>query len=313
MKKILFALPFIAALTACGGGGGGGGSSPTQNKTIPDETVIENKPVGENTTVVKTLPSGSSSNLKYTIKNNSNSTSSTSDTSYDWLNVEIDSDSVIFNIGDVNRPYDLILEFRNKDSGEIVFKIPLFVNNSSAKELTDQVGIAISQSDSLLALENEKKIYFYIVDLLYLSNNSVSYSDKQSYLEKFNVREFSTYQGFSDAINNLKDGLENYNKGEGGVTDSVLESHLENFEKTLLAHGRMASGMIEFLQYDVNSTGVVELPNTDVNYIKTQEIYSRFIGNSEYGQWVNGNWVYKPDFDFLKNIVNVETSGTCSI
>jgi hypothetical protein len=314
MKKILFALPFVFALTACGGGGGGS-PSPTQDKNVPDQSEPKIEPVNVLENEIKSLPVSNASSLIYTVKSDNGSKSNTSTNSSSdlphWLSIVFESGSVVFKVSEVDRPYSITIEFRDKNTNEIDFEVSLFVDNSSGKELVSQVERAISQSDKLLSLENDRKLYFYIVDLLYLSDSSVTYSDKQSYLKEFDVEEFSTFQAFSDSISELDLALNDYNKGD--ITDIALKNYLEDFENNLLEHGRMASGMIEFLQSDINNTGVVTLPNTDVNYIEKKGFYSRFIGNSEYGQWVNENWVYNPDFDFLSKIVNVDIAGTCSI
>ena len=311
MKKILFALPFIAALTACGGGGSGGGSSPapSQDKNVVEEPAVETKQVVTSEAGTKSVPVSNTSNLTYTVKENSDTASSTSNSSYDWLDVQFTSDSVVFNIGDVDRPYNLILEFTDKDSKEIVFKVSLFVDNASGKELVSKVERAISQSERILSLEDDKKIYFYIVDMLYLQD-MITHSEKQENINAFNPEGQASYNLASNYMFDLKKKLAQYNKSM--IDENALQEQLSLFESALITHGQYGSDAIESLQ-QLNVSGLPSLPNTDFAFSNVGNLYSRFIGNENYGQWVNGNWTYNSSFEFLSSIVNVNLAGTCSI
>lgn len=301
MKKILFALPFIFALTACGGGGGGS-SSPTQDKNIPEEPVVETKEV--------VLSEGSGSQL-LAVDNSSNVIT------YDkakvvvpeGISIEIKEDSIVFTVIDVDRPTKINIEFFNKETNEPLFNVSFFAENTSGKEMVAQVEKAISQSERLLSLEDEKKIYFYIMDMLYLEG-IVSHSKKESFIKDFSPERQQSYRDLNIEVTDLKTQLDKYNKGD--VSDASLSDQLVAFENSLVEHGRYASKTINDLQ-NIYSSGISIIPETDIKFSVTGQIYSRFIGNSEYGQWVDGNWVYNPDFEFLSKIVNVNLAGTCSI
>lgn len=315
MKKILFALPFIFALTACGGGGGGGSSSPspTQDKTVPEQPVTETKEVVVSESGTQSLPVSNASSLIYTVKSDSESTSSASTNSSSdlpsWLTIVFDSGSITFNVSEVDRPHSITIEFRDKNTNEVDFEVSLFVDNSSGKELVSKVERAISQSDRLLSLENDKKLYFYIVDMLYLQD-LITHSEKVDTINSFSPEEQVSYDLASNYLADLKVRLNQYNAGIAGQDE--LAQQLTSFESAILTHGEYSSNAIESLQ-QINASGLPALPKTDIVFSESGNVYSRFIGSSEYGQWVDGNWVYNPDFEFLSKIVNVNLAGTCSI
>ena len=223
--------------------------------------------------------------------------------------MQFTSDSVVFNIGDVDRPYNLILEFTDKDSKEIVFKVSLFIDNASGKELVSKVERAISQSERILSLEDDKKIYFYIVDMLYLQD-MITHSEKRENINAFNPEGQASYNLASNYMFDLKKKLAQYNKSM--IDENALQEQLSLFEGALITHGQYGSDAIESLQ-QLNVSGLPSLPNTDFAFSNVGNLYSRFIGNENYGQWVNGNWTYNSSFEFLSSIVNVNLAGTCSI
>ena len=300
MKKILFALPFIAVLTACSGGGGG--SSPTQNKTVPDEPVTETK---------KVVTSEGSGSQFLPVDNSSNviTYDKTKIVIPEGISIEVREDAIVFTVIDVDRPTELNIEFFNKETGEVLFNVSFFAENTSGRELVSKVERAISQSERLLPLEDDKKIYFYIVDMLYLQGLS-TYKEKQDDIKIFSPKEQASYALANNQMQDLKTWLNQYN--EGRVGEESLSSKLSSFENAIIEHNRYASDIIKSFQ-ELNASGLPVLPNTDLAFTPTGNMYSRFIGASEYGQWVDGNWVYNPDFEFLSKIVNVNLAGTCSI
>lgn len=296
---------FAFALTACGGGGSGGGSSssPTPEEKNLDEPTVETKEVTTSESSTQSVSVSSTKNMVL-------------EGVPEGVSFDITENSINFTLSEVDRPTKSTIKVKDSVTGDVLFKISLFIENTSARDLVDKVNHSISQTERLLSLEDDKKIYFYVVDMLYLKGD-IPYSEKKNTIDSFAPEDQESHDLANEYSSVLNTTLNQYNEGEVG--EQELSDKLELFENAVTSHGQYGANAIASLQ-SISTAGLPPLSSGEIKYNAEENLYSRFIGEEVYGKRVNGEWVYnsgeiesESDYSFLSKIVNVNLAGTCSI
>jgi hypothetical protein len=299
MKKItILILTFV--LTACGGSGGEN-EKPKNNQS---DNYIEIKKITTTESGTEFIELNDTRNVEASGIPNG-------------MSIEFLENSVKINMpSNIDRSMISNVTFKNSLTSEVMFIVEIFIENTSARDLLDKINRALSQESSLLNLEDDRKIHYYLVDLLYLKG---FYENKEKTIKinSFSPRMQITYTNLESSFRNIKNRLNEYNNGVIG--DAALLAEVLSFDQNIIDHGNYGSNTVRELQNVIeNNKGIIgdffpNLSTGEIKYNYNDKIYSRFIGNEYYGLRDQLGWDYKADYGFLNKIINKEISGTCSI
>lgn len=198
-----------------------------------------------------------------------------------------------------------------KDAKTNQKQLTVVINNLSGASTEEAVEATLANEESLLMLEEDFALYRAIVETMYLqdaisdSSSSVltspmSYSEKQNMIASFNPSSSWFYSMLRQSIDELDQTFVDYSKGQ--VSELELQDALANAQNILLSHGQYGAEklnpLFQALYPDVDLEG-----QTDLEFSSEAGRYSRFVGDSDFGQFDGTTWTFTNEYSLLETIV----------
>lgn len=293
-NKVLIAVAVGSALlVGCGGGGGSGESSAPPVK--PSVSVSASS---------LSLDEGSKSEL--TLKYKAGSTVSVA-VSNQAVKASIEGDSLVLSASETDRPVTAevsVTSFINGD--EATSKVAVYVRNASAEALARKAGLLVEDESNVKRLSQDRQLYEFFVDFAYLGG-AISSAEKTMHLDQFDADGEASYFTLERQFSALSTAEREYQRGN--IADTELQSVLTQTEALIREHaaygkGRLAS-VSEFS--DVVVPGFVP---ADLEYDSRSGLYSRFLSNTEFGDYVDGQYQFKAAYAAMSSLIRVTANDT---
>lgn len=293
-SQIIILSSFI--LSACGGGGGGGSD--------PEFIKLEQQAVS--------LAEGSESAISFS--------SSFDDLSFQVIEttpegvgtVTLQSGQLKISANETDRPGIIsgVLYSQGKGVSHSTSKpVSIAVQNASAKDLEAQASDLVNQKQDILALNEDKAIYQFIVEASYL-NGLIDYNEKDALLSSFSAQNAPTYSAISSEIDSFEAALSSYEKAE--ISDADLAVTLTNANASITDHSDYAAQKLsEISVYSDPYFG--DLTITSMAYDPISGRYSRYLGQEAVGVYEGETWSFVADYQLLSSLVIRTLSGSIPV
>lgn len=218
---------------------------------------------------------------------------------YKNVKLNFNNKKLNIDIGNINKLITEKINFEN-DNKQVVFQIILNIKNNSASYLIKKSNEILNQKKALTNLSTDKKIYFYILDIAYL-RKKISYNDKQFLYNNFTPLQQSNTTKLWSAYNKLSSLILNYKKGL--VLDTTIKKVFDNLVNLSIEHEKYGIKKINEIKF-LFPKNMPDLTFGPLKYSKQSNVFSRFIGNKNYGYYKNKKWNFYKKYSFLNYIVN---------
>lgn len=291
--KVYFLMLLSLFLTACGGGGGGGsatsnGVNPSSNNTATYQTQAYS--LSESSVKAIKIPVAASSiNVENPDSN---------------IKVTYSGGVLNVNAGNVDKIVTLTVDFKNS-SNAVVYKALVTVNNTSADAMIKEAKALYTQSHDIIYLTDDSKLYFYFVDTAYLKG-LITYGDRETLLSDFVPLAQPEANQMKTLASTLSTDLTNYDKG--AATDTEVKGVMDSFISLMTAHSSYGVGELKKVQF-LGNGDIPDVTLGTMAYDYQNNVFSRFIGDSNYGSYASGKWAFSSTYSFLNNIVNIDLAN----
>lgn len=283
-------------LSACGGGGGGGSD--------PEFIKLEQQAVS--------LAEGSEASISFSSSFDDLSFQVTETTPAGVGSVTLQSGQLKISASETDRPGVIsgVLYSQGKGVNHSTSKtVSIAVQNASAKDLEAQASNLIDQKQDILALNEDKAIYQFIVEASYL-NGLIDYNQKDTLLSSFSAQSAPTYSSINTELNSFEAALTSYEKA--GISDTDLAAALTNTDASITGHSDYAAQKLsEISTYSDPYFG--DLTITSMAYDPISGRYSRYLGQEAVGAYEGENWSFLADYQLLSSLVIRTLSGSIPV
>lgn len=202
----------------------------------------------------------------------------------------------------VDREAPIQLEVTARDGADatrtVTERITLLIENSSFSSSLARYKVIAANSDRILALTEEKSV-------------SKALNDAATVLAlKDNVAVSAAAVSASDTTSAELESLLNQKSVEsylaGTISDTELTAAMNSIEELMTEHVSPYVSSINAVMPTIAAQGVPAATaqtwhvNAELNSI------SLFIGNAAFGQITDGQWTFKPGFEYLDGLINSE-------
>jgi hypothetical protein len=288
-NRSLLLVVAAGALTACGGGGGSDNPSASDNAVSLDQQYVA---TAEAVDVAVPGSFGGHRDVRVVSENRTQVRVSISD----------DGSSLVIRPLEVDRPKTLNLSLVfGDDPAASPVSLTVYVQNTSSTDIEQQVTDLLAQRDALVALEQERVLYQYFLDIAYL-RGEISDSRKRELIEAFQPSASANYASLRQAFTELRENSTDYQKG--ALPDYRLRESLDEVMTELDSHSGFGSRKLEDIS---DYTGLVasgfnqSLTNSTPEYSQTG-VYSRFLSTA-FGRFEGDEFVLDPAYRPLESMI----------
>ncbi|MEQ6886420.1 hypothetical protein [Salicola sp. Rm-C-2C1-2] len=210
-------------------------------------------------------------------------------------------------LGDIDRPVTFTLEAISAD-GDFVRTSKIEVINTSAVAVIREAELITHQTETVIALPEDRRFFAYVLDLLYLRGD-ITESEKTRLLTDYDDRSESWQQSLRNRADHVESTLAEYRNGETG--DRKLESATDRFEAEMRTAGDINLHNVEKIP-DSASDFMPDLKMTRIHYSDQARGYTRFYGNSHFGQHDNGSFSFSDAYVWLREIAQGSGDIMCN-
>jgi hypothetical protein len=300
VNKAIVILVGGALLAGCGGGGSDDGDSSSKTSSpVPEPSLSLSQSS-------LTLPEGDSETVSLDYNDGSDLT----------IDVQGEGASVAFTMNNdrlqvsasqVDRPRIVeIVVSATLGEKKVSKTLSISIENTSAEAVVSKAKALLSEEQPLLGLSQDKQIYHFFVDFAYLGG-AISSSDKTTLLAQFDAQGQTSYQTLNDQLHTLSVVAGDYQRGN--ISDSRLSATIDQTESLALEHAAYGRNRLNAISdfSDVVVPGFAAQPMAfDVN----SGIYSRFLSNTMFGEYVNGGYRFNDTYAALSHIVRMSASDS---
>lgn len=281
----------VALLTGClGGGSSGGGDTEADAVAACGNTEVRNVLVGE------TQRGNIDLSLCFDARDGS------VDAGAHLSDVVYRNDRLTFNATEVDRPRETQISVLDPD-GNTQIRINLAIQNTSGRPLETRAIQLVDQAGPILALQEDRRIYDYMLDVAYLEER-ITWSEKQALMQEWRPESRDAHARLDRRLKETADVLEAYQSGN--ASESELDSVSSDAVSALPNHGEYGARRLSELASEQNSP-VPDSSHGTLTYRDSTETVSRRIGNRNYGALESEEWQFDPTFTFLLAVTRKET------
>ena len=211
-------------------------------------------------------------------------------------------DRVTFTAQKVDRPRQTQVAVLAPD-GSTQIRINIAIQNTSGKSLETRATHLVNETQSVLALRDDRRIYDYLLEVAYLEER-ITWSEKQALMGEWRPESRETHARLERRLKHTAEVLDAYQSGRASETE--LESASSSAIAALAKHGEYGARRLSELASEQNSP-VPDTSHGTLTYRDRAETVSRRIGNRHYGEFQGGEWQFAPTFAFLSAVTQKET------
>ena len=209
---------------------------------------------------------------------------------------------VAFTVAEVDRPSQDAIQFRGA-SGETLLTINVAIRNLSGQSIERKAKHLKGQNESLLALEEDRELYHYLLEVAYL-NEEIDWPEKQSYLAEWTPEDGSHFEQLRQRLQDSDDVLERYRNGKAGERE--LGRATSRAVQALPRHGQFGMEQLRDLASELD-TPIPNVHDGTLTYRSDAERVSRRVGNRSYGDFTaEGTWQFDRRYEFINDVVTGE-------
>lgn len=287
-------LAMVGVVTACSGGGGSS-STPTVTLEITPANLTVNE--GQSTSFTVKATGGS----KITISGGSVSS------------IQGQGESYLVSAGEVDRTVTETFKFTASRDGyrSKTTTVNVVIENLSGAPTEDAAIATLSTEEGIVSLEEDFNLYRAIIESMYLDMGltesasasaltPLTYSEKEALLASFNPSQGPYHDLLMQSFDELQDTYSQYSLGQ--VSEVELENQLSDIQYLIGQHSSYGAQKLASL-FQAFYPGIDLETQTSLEFSSEAGRYSRFIGNPEFGSYIDGEWVYEGDFNLLDSVI----------
>lgn len=285
----------MAALFSACSGGGGSSAAPTVSLTVNPLNLSVNE--GQSTTFTVATSSGA----KVSVSGGN------------IASIQKGTGNYLVTAGQVDRAVTETFTITASLSGYTSKSqdIKVVIENLSGADTEETTLATLNAEESIVSLEEDYNFFRAVVESMYLEVGlsemaptgtlpALTYSEKEAILSGFNPTNSAYHDVLSQSFDDLQETYNQYSQGQ--VSEDALGNKLNDIQFQIRQHSAYGATQIKPYFEAFYPTVDVEAM-TQLEFSSEAGRYSRFVGNPEFGSYIDGEWVYEGDFTLLDTVI----------